>query len=146
MVTPAIPFLVLFEFDAIGRLFMSELMLVAILPFQLLTQAARLDTPPVKKLLLPGLAALSSHQGHPMPDRVHMCLSVPRKRAVLNLMVYMRGKSAITVACNFGSRARTSSGTCTGREGISCPRWKSMKTWFGRTSASRSGKTSESRK
>ena len=45
-------------------------------------------------------------EGHLMPDHVHMCLSIPPKYAVSNVVGYMKGKSAITIARNFGGRAR----------------------------------------
>ena len=41
-------------------------------------------------------------EGHLMPDHVHMCLSIPPKLAVSNVVGYMKGKSAIAVARMFG--------------------------------------------
>ena len=49
-------------------------------------------------------------EGHLMPDHVHMCLSIPPKYAVSNVVGYMKGKSAITIARNFGGRARNFTG------------------------------------
>jgi len=44
--------------------------------------------------------------GHLMPDHVHICLSIPPKYAVSNVVGYIKGKSAITIARRFGGRAR----------------------------------------
>jgi putative transposase len=45
-------------------------------------------------------------EGHLMPDHIHMCVSIPPKYAVSNVVGYMKGKSAITIARQFGGRAR----------------------------------------
>jgi REP-associated tyrosine transposase len=45
-------------------------------------------------------------EGHLMPDHVHMCLSIPPRYAVSNVVGYMKGKSAITIARKFGGRQR----------------------------------------
>ena len=45
-------------------------------------------------------------EGHLMPDHVHMCISIPPKYAVSNVVGYMKGKSAITIARKFGGRRR----------------------------------------
>ena len=49
-------------------------------------------------------------EGHLMPDHVHMCLSIPPKYAVSNVVGYMKGKSAITIARNFGGRMKNFTG------------------------------------
>ena len=49
-------------------------------------------------------------EGHLMPDHVHMCLSIPPKYAVSNVVGYMKGKSAITIARKFGGRERNFTG------------------------------------
>ena len=49
-------------------------------------------------------------EGHLMPDRVHMCISIPPKYAVSNVVGYMKGKSAITIAQKFGGRQRNFTG------------------------------------
>jgi putative transposase len=49
-------------------------------------------------------------EGHLMPDHVHMCLSIPPKYAVSNVVGYIKGKSAITIARRFGGRARNFTG------------------------------------
>jgi putative transposase len=49
-------------------------------------------------------------EGHLMPDHVHMCLSIPPKYAVSNVVGYIKGKSAITIARRFGGRRRNFTG------------------------------------
>lgn len=49
-------------------------------------------------------------EGHLMPDHVHMCLSIPPKLAVSNVVGYIKGKSAITIARKFGGRKRNFTG------------------------------------
>jgi putative transposase len=41
---------------------------------------------------------------------VHMCISIPPKYAVSNVVGYMKGKSAITIARKFGGRQRNFTG------------------------------------
>lgn len=36
-------------------------------------------------------------EGHMMPDHVHMCISIPPKYAVSNVVGYLKGKSAIAI-------------------------------------------------
>ena len=45
-------------------------------------------------------------EGHLMPDHVHMCLSIPPKEAVSNVVGYIKGKSAITIARRFKGKQR----------------------------------------
>ena len=49
-------------------------------------------------------------EGHLMLDHVHMCLSIPPKYAVSNVVGYIKGKSAITIARRFGGRQRNFTG------------------------------------
>jgi len=49
-------------------------------------------------------------EGHLRPDHVHMCMSIPPKIAVANVVGYMKGKSAITIARRFMGRARNFTG------------------------------------
>lgn len=49
-------------------------------------------------------------EGHLMRDHVHMCLSIPPKYSVSNVVGYMKGKSAIAIARNFGGRQRNFTG------------------------------------
>ena len=46
------------------------------------------------------------HEGHVMPDHVHMMMSVPPKYAVAQVIGYIKGKSAIHIARNYGNRKR----------------------------------------
>ncbi|WDE05975.1 IS200/IS605 family transposase [Thalassomonas viridans] len=45
-------------------------------------------------------------EGHLMKEHVHMCLSVPPKYSVSNVVGYLKGKSAISIAGNFKGRQR----------------------------------------
>jgi putative transposase len=49
-------------------------------------------------------------EGHLMPDHIHMCISIPPKYAVSNVVGYMKGKSAIMMARQFGGRAKNFTG------------------------------------
>ena len=49
-------------------------------------------------------------EGHLMPDHVHMCISIPPKYAVSNAIGYIKGKSAIQIARQFGGRQRNFTG------------------------------------
>jgi putative transposase len=49
-------------------------------------------------------------EGHLMSDHVHMCLSIPPKYAVSNVVGYLKGKSAIAIARHFGGRERNFTG------------------------------------
>jgi putative transposase len=48
--------------------------------------------------------------GHMAKDHVHMCISIPPKYAVSEVIGYLKGKSAIAVARQFGGRQRNFSG------------------------------------
>jgi len=45
-----------------------------------------------------------------MPNNVHMCLSIPPKHAVSRVVGYLKAKSAIAIAGQFGGRKRNFSG------------------------------------
>ena len=49
-------------------------------------------------------------EGHLMSDHVHMCISIPPKFAVSNVVGFIKGKSAISVARNFRRRRRNFTG------------------------------------
>ena len=40
---------------------------------------------------------LELHEGHAMPDHVHLCLSIPPKFSVSNTIGFIKGKSAILI-------------------------------------------------
>lgn len=42
-------------------------------------------------------------EGHLMPDHVHILISIPPKYAVAQVMGYLKGKSAIQIARQFGA-------------------------------------------
>ena len=43
-------------------------------------------------------------------DHVHICISIPPKHAVSNVVGYLKGKSAISIARNFMGRKRNFTG------------------------------------
>lgn len=49
-------------------------------------------------------------EGHLMGDHIHMCISSPPKYAVFEVVGYLKGKSAIQIARNFGGRQRNFTG------------------------------------
>jgi|TARA_R110000868_G_C10501614_1_gene731224 putative transposase len=49
-------------------------------------------------------------EGHLMKDHVHMCLSIPPKLAVSNIVGYLKGKSAISIARNFKGKQKNFAG------------------------------------
>jgi putative transposase len=49
-------------------------------------------------------------EGHMMSDHVHMCVSIPPKHSVAQVIGYMKGKSAIAVARQFAGRKRNFNG------------------------------------
>ncbi len=77
-----------------------------------------------------------------MEDHVHMCLSIPPKYAVSNVVGYIKGKSAIRIARKYGGRQRNFTGEHFGPEATSFPRWGWTSTWYERTSAIRRRKMS----
>src|SRR4030042_1320387 len=50
------------------------------------------------------------HEGHVMPDHVHMCISIPPKYAVASVIGFLKGKSAISIARQFCGRERNYTG------------------------------------
>ena len=49
-------------------------------------------------------------EGHLLADHVHMCISIPPKYAVSNVVGYLKGKSAMQIARRFGGRRRNFTG------------------------------------
>ena len=49
-------------------------------------------------------------EGHVMPDHVHMCLTIPPKYAVAQIIGFLKGKSASAIARQFGGKARNFTG------------------------------------
>ena len=49
-------------------------------------------------------------EGHLMPDNVHMCIAIPPKYAVASVIGFLKGKSAIAIARQFGGRERDFTG------------------------------------
>ena len=49
-------------------------------------------------------------EGHLMRDHVHLCISIPPKYAVANVVGFIKGKSAISIARTFTGRSRNFTG------------------------------------
>ena len=49
-------------------------------------------------------------EGHLMADHVHMCLSIPPKYAVSNVVGFIKGKSAISIAREFRGKTKNFTG------------------------------------
>jgi putative transposase len=49
-------------------------------------------------------------EGHMMADHIHMCLSIPPKYSVSNVVGYLKGKSAIVIARKFRGKQRNFNG------------------------------------
>ena len=49
-------------------------------------------------------------EGHLQPDHVHMCVRIPPKLAVSNVVGYLKGKSAIMIARQFSGKERNFTG------------------------------------
>jgi putative transposase len=49
-------------------------------------------------------------EGHLQPDHVHMLIAIPPKYAVSQVMGYIKGKSAIHLARNYGENRRNTTG------------------------------------
>ena len=49
-------------------------------------------------------------EGHLMVDPVHMCISIPLKYSVSNVVGFIKGKSAIEIARNFRGRSKNFTG------------------------------------
>jgi putative transposase len=47
------------------------------------------------------------HEGHLMPDHVHMLISIPPKYAVAHVMGFMKGKAAIHIARVWAGRRKS---------------------------------------
>jgi putative transposase len=80
---------------------------------------------------------------HMMGDHVHMCLSIPPKYAVSNVVGYLKGKSAIQIARKFGGRQKNFTGGLSGLGDILSRRLGWRRILFEHTSATRKRKTSD---
>ena len=49
-------------------------------------------------------------EGHVMPDHVHMCIAIPPKVAVAQVIGFLKGKSAIAIARQFAGKERNFTG------------------------------------
>ena len=67
--------------------------------------------------------------GHLHLDHVHICISIPPKYAVSNVIGYIKGKSAISIARNFMGRRRNFSGENPIESTFSTVRLRTAKVW-----------------
>src|SRR5262245_53447701 len=49
-------------------------------------------------------------EGHVLPDQVHMCIAIPPKQAVAHVIGFLKGKSALAIARQFGGKERNFTG------------------------------------
>ena len=56
-------------------------------------------------------------EGHLMADHVHMCIEIPPKFPVASIIGFMKGKSAIAIARQFGGKERNFTGEHFGARG-----------------------------
>jgi putative transposase len=49
-------------------------------------------------------------EGHLLPDHVHMLISIPPKYSVAQVVGFLKGKSAIDIACTVEGRQRNFTG------------------------------------
>lgn len=49
-------------------------------------------------------------EGHVMPDHVHMCIAIPPKYAVAQVLGFLKGKSTIAIARQFSGKERNFTG------------------------------------
>jgi len=49
-------------------------------------------------------------EGHLLPDHVHMCIEIPPKFPVASIIGFLKGKSAIAIARQFGGKERNFTG------------------------------------
>ena len=68
-------------------------------------------------------------EGHLIPDHVHMCLSIPPKLAVSNVVGFIKGKSAISIARHLKVSKRILMVKHFGLEGILYQQLALMKIW-----------------
>ena len=70
----------------------------------------------IRKFLGPLFHELASHrnckilEGHMVQDHVHMLIAIPPKYSVSEVIGYVKGKSAIAIARQFGGRKRNFNG------------------------------------
>jgi len=49
-------------------------------------------------------------EGHVLPDQVHRCIAIPPKQAVAHVIGFLKGKSALASARQFGGKERNFTG------------------------------------
>ena len=49
-------------------------------------------------------------EGHLLADHVHMCIEIPPKHAVASIIGFLKGKSAVAIARQFGGKLKNFTG------------------------------------
>src|ERR1051325_4774060 len=49
-------------------------------------------------------------EGHLLTDHVHMCMEIPPKHAVASIIGFLKGKSAVAIARQFGGKQQNFTG------------------------------------
>ena len=49
-------------------------------------------------------------EGHLLADQVHMCIEIPPKHAVASILGFLKGKSAVAIARQFGGKLQNFTG------------------------------------
>jgi putative transposase len=49
-------------------------------------------------------------EGHLLADHVHMCIEIPPKHAVASIIGFLKGKSAVAIARQFGGKGKNFTG------------------------------------
>ena len=80
-------------------------------------------------------------EGHLCADHVHMLISIPPKYSVSQVMGFIKGKSAIAIARNYGGSGRTLWDSISGHEGTTFRPWDEMRERFVNTFRNRRVKT-----
>ena len=98
----------------------------------------------IRKFLGPVFHELASQrgstivEGHMVQDHVHMLIKIPPKYSVAEVVGYIKGKSAIAVARQFGGRQRNFNGERLWARGYADRQWDLKNRRQGLTSNSRS--------
>ena len=63
-------------------------------------------------------------EGHLLADHVHMCIEIPPKHAVASIIGFLKGKSAVAIARQFGGKLQNFTGrSISGRAAMRCRPW-----------------------
>ena len=80
-------------------------------------------------------------EGHLLADHVHMMVSIPPKYSVAQVIGYIKARARSTSLGSVPGGRAVLSGSTSGLEATSCPRWVGMSERFARISGRRNRKT-----